>query len=64
MWQTTGARIGVTIGRGTGMINRTAVRKKVALVMTNASASKKSAAKVMKRKKKGLRLKPDSHILG
>ena len=53
------------------MINRTAVKKKVALVTTNASANKKivAKAKVMKRKrkektkKKALRLNPENPII-
>jgi hypothetical protein len=45
----------VATGRKTATINRTAVRKKVALVMINASVSKKIAATVMKRKGRRLR---------
>ncbi len=61
-WLIIRARIGVTVGRIIGMTSKTAARKKAALVMTNANASTKNPAKVMKRRKKrqGLRLKLES----
>jgi hypothetical protein len=52
LWLTTDAKIGATIGRKIAMTNKTAVRKKVALAMTSASANRKIAAKMMKPKAK------------
>ncbi len=54
-WLITDVRNGVATGRKTAMKNRTADRKKVALVKINASVSKKIAATVMKRKGQRLR---------
>ena len=50
------AKTGAAIGRKIAMKNKTAVRKKVALVMTNASANKKNEAKAMKRPSLKLKL--------
>ena len=50
MWLTIDAKNGATIGRIIAMTNRTAVKKKVALVMINANVNRKIAATVMKPK--------------